>query len=161
VAMKEMPKDAAAEARVGLAGPVLGSLASLVPLAIHAAGGGDLFLALAYVGFLLNLFNLLPVLPLDGGRAMAAVSPWMWFVGYALLVGATIAFPNPVMLLILLLGGMETWRRWKARKSPESREFHRVPRRTRLIVAGVYIGLALALAVGVDATHLVRSFSDV
>jgi Zn-dependent protease len=70
VAMKEMPKDAAAEARVGLAGPVLGSLASLVPLAIHAAGGSDLFLALAYVGFLLNLFNLLPVLPLDGGR------PW-------------------------------------------------------------------------------------
>ena len=65
------------------------------------------------------------------------------------------------MLLILLLGGMETWRRWKARKSPESREFHRVPRRTRLIVAGVYIGLALALALGVDATHLERSFSDV
>jgi Zn-dependent protease len=161
VAMKDMPKDAAAEARVGLAGPVLGSIASLVPLAIHAAGGSDLFLALAYVGFLLNLFNLLPVLPLDGGRAMAALSPWMWFVGYGLLVAATVAFPNPVMLLILLLGGMETWRRWQARKTPEAREFHRVPRRTRLIVAGVYVGLALALALGVDATHLERSFSDV
>jgi len=58
---------------------LFGSLAALVPLAIHAAGGSDLFLALAYVGFLLNLFNLLPVLPLDGGRAMAALSPWMWF----------------------------------------------------------------------------------
>ena len=136
VAMKEMPKDAAAEARVGLAGPVLGSAGALVPLAIHAAGGSDLFLALAYVGFLLNLFNLLPVLPLDGGRAMAALSPSLWFVGYALLVAATIAFPNPVMLLVLLLGGIETWRRWKARKTPEAREFHRVPRRTRLIVAG-------------------------
>ena len=95
VAMKEMPKDAAAEARVGLAGPVLGSAASLLPLAIHALGGSDLFLALAYVGFLLNLFNLLPVLPLDGGRAMAALSPTLWFVGYALLVAATVAFPNP------------------------------------------------------------------
>ena len=78
------------------------------------------------MGFLLNLFNLLPVLPLDGGRAMAALSPWMWFVGYALLVAATFVFPNPVMLLMLLLGGLETWRRWKARKTPEAREFHRV-----------------------------------
>ena len=76
VAMKELPKDAGAEARVGLAGPVLGSLAALVPLAIYALAGDELFLALAYVGFLLNLFNLLPVLPLDGGRAMAALSPW-------------------------------------------------------------------------------------
>ena len=70
-----------------------------MPLAIYAAGGSELFLALAYVGFLLNLFNLLPVLPLDGGRAMAALSPSLWFVGYALLVAATIAFPNPVLIL--------------------------------------------------------------
>ncbi len=161
VAMKEMPKDAAAEARVGLAGPVLGSAASLVPLAIHALGGSDLFLALAYVGFLLNLFNLLPVLPLDGGRAMAALSPALWFVGYALLVAATIAFPNPVMILILLLGGLETWRRWQERNTPAVREFHRVPRGTRIVVAVVYLGLAAALALGVDATHIQRDFGDV
>ena len=120
VAMKELPKDAAAEARVGLAGPVLGSLAALVPLGLWAITGDELFQALAFVGFFLNLFNLLPVLPLDGGRAMAALSPWMWFVGYGLLVAATIAFPNPIMLLILLFGGLETWRRWKERKTPEA-----------------------------------------
>ncbi|MEA2379171.1 MAG: hypothetical protein QOK00_919 [Thermoleophilaceae bacterium] len=161
VAMKELPKDAAAEARVGLAGPVLGSLASLVPLGIYALTGEELFKALAFVGFFLNLFNLLPVLPLDGGRAMAALSPWMWFVGYALLIAATIAFPNPIMLLILLFGGLETWRRWKERKSPESRAFHRVPTRTRLAIAGVYLLLAAALAVGMDATFLHRDFGDV
>jgi Zn-dependent protease len=161
VAMKELPKDAAAEARVGLAGPVLGSLASLVPLGVYALTGEELFKALAFVGFFLNLFNLLPVLPLDGGRAMAALSPWMWFVGYALLIAATIAFPNPIMLLILLFGGLETWRRWKERKSPESRAFHRVPTRTRLAIAGVYLLLAAALAVGMDATFLHRDFGDV
>ena len=161
VAMKALPKDAGAEARVGLAGPVLGSAAALVPLAIHAAGGSELFLALAYVGFLLNLFNLLPVLPLDGGRAMAALSPSLWFVGYALLIAATIAFPNPVLILVLLLGGLETWRRWKARKTPEAQEFHRIPRRTRVLVAIVYLGLALALAVGVDLTFVDRDFGDV
>jgi Zn-dependent protease len=161
VAMKELPKDAAAEARVGLAGPVLGSLAALVPLGIYALTGNELFQALAFVGFFLNLFNLLPVLPLDGGRAMAALSPWMWFVGYSLLIGATIVFPNPIMLLILLFGGVETWRRWKARKSPEAREFHRVKPATRIAVAGVYLGLAAALAVGMDLTFIERDLSDV
>jgi Zn-dependent protease len=161
VAMKELPKDAAAEARVGLAGPVLGSLAALVPLGIYGLTGDELFKALAFVGFFLNLFNLLPVLPLDGGRAMAALSPWMWFVGYALLIAATFAFPNPIMILILLFGGLETWRRWQARKSPESREFHRVPTGTRVVIAVVYLGLAAALAVGMDATFLDRDFGDV
>jgi Zn-dependent protease len=73
VAMKQLPKDAAAEARVGLAGPVLGSAAALVPLGIYAAGGSDLFLALAYVGFLLNLFNLIPIGILDGGSMWRAI----------------------------------------------------------------------------------------
>src|SRR3954466_3237131 len=58
VGMKKMPEDAAAEARVGLAGPVLGSIACLVPLGIYEAGGSELFRALAFTGFFLNLFNL-------------------------------------------------------------------------------------------------------
>jgi Zn-dependent protease len=161
VGMKQMPEDAAAEARVGLAGPVLGSIGCLVPLGLYAATGNELFQALAFTGFLLNLFNLLPVLPLDGGRAMAALSPWMWLVGFALLVAAAIAFPNPIMLLILVFGGMETWRRWRARNTPEGQRYHRVGARTRVTVALVYIGLAVALGVGMDLTHLERTLADV
>ena len=161
VGMKRMPDDAGAEARVGLAGPVLGSVGCLVPLGIWLATGEDFWQALAFVGFFLNLFNLLPVLPLDGGRAMAALSPWMWVIGFGLLVGTTIAFPNPIMLLIVLLGGIETWRRWKLRKTPESQRYHRVKPTTRVAVAVVYIGLAVALAAGMGFTFLERDFGDV
>ena len=161
VAMKELPEDAAAEARVGLAGPVLGSIGALVPLGIYALTGNELFQALAFVGFFLNLFNLLPVLPLDGGRAMAALSPALWLVGFALLVAVALLYPNPIMLLILLFGGFETYRRWKARKQPEARAYHRVSRGTRLAVATVYLGLAVALALGMDATFLERDLDDV
>ena len=161
IAAKSMGDDAAAEARVGLAGPILGSIASLVPLGIWLATGNEFWQALAFVGFFLNLFNLVPVLPLDGGRAMAALSPWVWVAGYTALIALTVAFPNPILLLILLFGGFETWRRWKARRSPEARAYHAIPGRTRALVAFVYIGLAAALAFGVSETFLERDFSDV
>jgi len=158
IGMKEMPKDAGAEARVGLAGPVLGSIGCLVPLGLWALTGDDLFRALAYIGFFLNLLNLVPILPLDGGRAMAAVSPAFWAVGMALIVAATILFPSPIILLIVLFGGLETWRRWQQRKSPESKAYHDVSRGTRLAVGAVYLGLALLLAVGIHFTHFTRTF---
>ncbi len=161
IALRELPKDAAVEARVGLAGPILGSLGTCIPLAIWQITGEELFQALAFFGFFLNLFNLAPVLPLDGGRAMSALTPWMWIVGYALLVVATFVFPNPIMLLILLFGGLETYRRWKERKHPEQQRFHTLRPRTRAAVAATYVGLALALAVGMEATFLERDFDDV
>jgi Zn-dependent protease len=160
VAMKELPKDAAAEARVGLAGPVLGTLGCLIPLGIWLATGDELFQALAYIGFFLNLLNLLPVLPLDGGRAMAALSPWMWIVGFAMLIALVVFFPSPIILLVVLFGGFETWRRWKARKTPEAKRYNKVRPWTRVAVAAVYLGLAAALAVGMDATFLERELSD-
>jgi Zn-dependent protease len=161
ISAKSMGDDAGAEARVGLAGPILGSIATLVPLVIWAATGSHFWQALAFIGFFLNLFNLLPILPLDGGRAMAALSPWVWLVGLAGLVAMAFFFPSPILLLILLLGGMESWRRWKTRKTPEGRAYHQIPRRTRVLVAAVYLALVVALAVGVSATHLPRGLSDV
>ena len=161
VAMKSLPDDAGAEARVGLAGPVLGSLAALVPLGIYFATGEDFWRALAYVGFFINLFNLLPVLPLDGGRAMAALSPKVWLAGMAALVAMAIFFPNPILILIVVFGGLETWRRWKIRNTPEAQAFHDIPTRTRVLVAVVYLGLAALLALGVYETHFERTLADV
>ena len=155
---KQLGNDALAEARVGLAGPVLGSLGALAFLPIAWVTGNNLFRALAFTGFFLNLFNLAPVLPLDGGRAMAAMAPWMWFVGLGVMVGAALAFPNPIIILILLFGAMETWRRWKARRAGgvETQAYYRVSPRNRLLVAAVYVGLIGLLAYGMHATHLVR-----
>jgi hypothetical protein len=96
------------------------------------------------------------VLPLDGGRAMAAVSPAIWLVGLAALVAIAIIFPNPILFLILIFGGFESWRRWRGRNTPQARAYHAIPARTRALVAATYLGLAAALAVGVAETFFSR-----
>ena len=157
ISAKSLGNDAAAEARVGLAGPILCSIATLVPLGLWLLTGEDFWRALAYVGFLINLFNLLPVLPLDGGRAMAAISPWVWLAGFASLIVLMFFFPNPILLLVIIFGGLETWRRWKQRNTPEGRAYNRVPVRTRALVAATYLALAAVLAAGVAETYFERS----
>jgi Zn-dependent protease len=154
VAMKQMPKNALAEARVGLAGPVLGSLGALGAWGIYELTQEPLFLGLAYVGFFLNLFNLLPMLPLDGGRAVGALSPAFWFVGIVGLVALVVVSPNPILILIALLGGLELWRRWRARNTPEGRTYYKVEPRDRLLVGLAYFGLIAVLAAAMAATFV-------
>ena len=113
---KSLGGNALAEARVGLAGPILGTIGAAACLPIASATGSDLWQALAFTGFFLNLFNLLPVTPLDGGRAMAALAPWMWFVGLGAIVVLAIAFPNPIIIIIALLGAFDVYGRWTRRR---------------------------------------------
>ena len=159
VGARSMGGNALAEARIGLAGPVLGTLATAALIPIAEAQDSDFLRALAFTGFFLNLFNLAPVVPLDGGRAMAAMAPWMWFAGFAAMLGFFVLFPNPILVLILLLGGMETWRRWKTRKQGlEGNEaYYRVKPVHRLAVATAYLALIAICAVGMDLTFVDRT----
>jgi len=159
VMMKSMPDDALAEARVGLAGPVLGTVGAGACLAIGEAIDSDLLRALAYVGFFLNLINLIPVVPFDGGRAMAAMAPWMWFVGFGALVALVFIAFNPFLLIFALLAGMETYRRWEQRKKQPAGEadYYKVSLRNRLIVGAVYLGLIAVLAFGMQEAHILST----
>jgi Zn-dependent protease len=160
ITARSLGDNALAEARVGLAGPILGSLAALAVAVIGKLTHSDMLIALAYVGFLINLFNLLPIVPLDGGRAMAAMAPWMWFVGFGALLVMLFTLPsNPILLIIVLFGGFELYRRWKLRKtrSPAQEAYYRVAPHHRLLVGIVYIGLAAGLAFGMAETHVLAS----
>jgi Zn-dependent protease len=152
VAMKQMPKDALAEARVGLAGPVLGTLGGLAALGLYALTGENLFLGLAYFDFIINLFNLAPLLPLDGGRAVGAMSPVFQLLGLGFMVA--LCFVAPIMAIIALIGLPELWRRWKTRNTPEGRAYYDLPLGQRVAVGVVYVGLILALGLLTGATFV-------
>jgi len=159
ISARSLGDDAVAEARVGLAGPILGSIGAAGCVLLWRATGSDFWRALAFTGFFLNLFNLLPVVPLDGGRAMAAMAPWMWFVGFLGMIALAIIFPNPIILIIVVFAGYETYRRWKLRRSggAEQEAYYNVRPLDRWLVAAVYLSLVALLVVGMNATNLTRT----
>jgi len=161
IGARSLGDNALAEARVGLAGPILGSLGAAACVVVWKETGNDIWRSLAYIGFLLNLFNLIPVVPLDGGRAMAAMSPWMWFLGFGGLVVLAFIDPNPVVVIVLILGGFEMYRRITRYRhsSPEQRDYYRVPPIDRLLIGAVYIALIALLVVGMHATYVQTSLN--
>jgi len=156
VGMRQLPDDAWKEARVALAGPILGSIGAALVWVAAEATGSDFLLALAFVGFFLNLFNLIPIVPLDGGRAVGALHPAIWLVGLVMMVALAVVSPNPILILIVILGGLELWRRWRERGV--NVEYYRLRVSQRVTVAVVYIGLIVVLGVAVSATHVARTF---
>ena len=156
IGMRELPDDAWKEAKVALAGPIVGSLGAAAFWIAGEATGSDLLVALAFVGFFLNLFNLIPIVPLDGGRAAGALHPALWFVGLLLMVGLVVVRPNPLLLIIVILGGMDLWNRWRARG--DAGDYYRLTMAQRVGVAVVYLGLVAVLGVAMSVTHVERTF---
>lgn len=162
IGLKQPPKDARQEAVIAIGGPLVGSLGAIAALLLAAAApeGGyahNLLLALAYVGFLINLFNLVPLTPLDGGRIASALSPWANVVGLGLLVllilgpvAAGFAF-NPFLLLILVIGGISTLQRFRSRSARP--EYERIAASTRMWIGVGYAVLIAICAIGMAETH--------
>jgi len=156
ITLKELPDNAWAEAKVAIAGPILGSLGAAATWGLGEYFDSQLLVALAFTGFFLNLFNLAPISPLDGGRIVAAIHPALWVVGLVLLLGLTIVAPNPILILILVLGGLESWRRWQSRHSPVAETYYRVSRAQRVFTGVAYLVLAALLTGGMSATYVER-----
>jgi Zn-dependent protease len=154
ISMKGIPRSAYVEAKVGLAGPVLGTLGAAAVLGLGELQDSDLLRAAAHTGFLLNLFNLLPIPPLDGGRAMAAIHPSLWIAGLAGLAALLVVSPNAILILILLLGGHQAWVRWRSRHDDDAASYYSVPSAQRVVIALVYLGVAAVCVLGMRAGYV-------
>lgn len=153
IELKQQPHDAETEAYIGMAGPLIGSLGALACYYAARATGSPLLLALAYAGFFLNLFNLIPVSPFDGGRISAVISPRLWLLGAPLLVGLFFWRPSPLLILMAILAAPKVIEAIKGFNSPEQQAYYLADAETRLSYALLYLGLAAFLAIMCHELH--------
>jgi Zn-dependent protease len=151
IALKDSPPNAWIEAQVGIGGPLLGTLGAALCDALYVLTGIPLFRALAFTGFFLNLFNLAPVGFLDGGRIVAALSPWLWLVGLAIMGAFMVLNPNFIVGLILLMSLPRLILLFRRKTAAEARYFE-VTAARRWLIAVLYFGLVVFLMLGMRAT---------
>jgi hypothetical protein len=88
---------------------------------------------------------------------VAAIHPAIWALGLVILTALVFISPNPILILILVVGALEVWRRWRERKDPAAAEYYRISPRKRIAVAVAYVTLAVVLAVAMDLTYVERN----
>ncbi|HEY1848322.1 MAG TPA: hypothetical protein VGG37_03900, partial [Opitutaceae bacterium] len=156
IALKAMPKNAWVEACVGIGGPLLGTAGALACGALYFPTQNPLFLALCYSACFINLFNLIPISPLDGGRIAAAISPWLWAVGVVIL-GAALYLGwlqlNFIIIAILVLCAFRVYR-LLGKKRVEDASYFSVSLPRRCVMAAMYVGLAAILTAAMALTRV-------
>jgi Zn-dependent protease len=160
VSMKQQPRSVAQESVMAIGGPILGSIAAglcyLGYMAAPASSTGQLLKALAYFGFLINLFNLVPVTPLDGGRVLSLLSKWFNVAGLAIAAGLLLfelqgrETVSPVLFLVLLFGAFSTFQRFRSTQLNPA--YYQVSSQTKVMIGSLYLALLLALGLGMLST---------
>jgi Zn-dependent protease len=163
VSMKQQPRTVAQESIMAIGGPVLGSIAAglcyLGYLSMPDLSTGQLLRALAYFGFLINLFNLIPLTPLDGGRVTSLLSKWFNVAGLAIAAGLLLfeiqsgTNVSPVLFLVLIFGAFSTWQRFRSTQLNPA--YYAVDAQTKVIVGSLYLALLLALGLGMLQTSAI------
>src|SRR5437773_2260084 len=147
IALKDQPRNAWMEACVGIGGPLLGSLGALACNSLGEIFNIPFLIVLASVGYFLNLFNLMPVGFLDGGRIVTALSRWLWLPGFAMLLWFGWKFPNFIVWLIVIASLPRIFSLFRKR-TEEERRYYEVTPTERWTMSILYFGLIAALALG-------------
>jgi len=147
ISLREQPMNAETEAYIAYAGPFVGTVGAFLCLWLGREHDSTLLLALAKSGFILNLFNLIPVSPLDGGRITAVLTPRVWLLGVPCLLSVWVFWPSPMLVLVALLAAPQIIAAWRYDPAaPENRVYYGVSWRTRILWTLLYIGLVVILA---------------
>src|SRR5438552_1197884 len=152
--LKDQPIDAETEAYIAYAGPFIGTLGAFAAYFIGRDQESELWMAVAYSGFIINLFNLIPLSPLDGGRITQVLSPRIWLIGVPMLVALFFYMPSPLLILIAIVAAPNVIAAWRYDpNSAEARAYRDVPLATKAEYTIMYLGLAAVLALMAHNVH--------
>ncbi|HMD50492.1 MAG TPA: site-2 protease family protein [Bryobacteraceae bacterium] len=111
VRMRQYPHNVGEDARVGLAGPIWGLGSAVAAWLAAITTGLPIWYAIAHTAAWLNLFNLIPVWQLDGGRGFRALTRKQRGIAAAVAVGMWAVTHQTILLLIALGAGYRLFSR--------------------------------------------------
>jgi Zn-dependent protease len=152
ISLKNQSLSAETTAFVGLAGPLLGSTSAFLVYLVALQYQSHWLLAISYAGFVLNLFNLIPVVPLDGGHVVAGISPKIWIIGIPLLVALYFWRPNPLLIIVTILALPKAWSAMRG-KVPDRPESELASNGQKARFAAEYLGLVCFLTLMAFEVH--------
>jgi Zn-dependent protease len=154
IELKDQPLDVRTEAYIAFAGPLVGTVGAVAFYLWGRWTDNTLLLAIAYAGLFINLFNLLPVSPLDGGRITAILSPRVWLLGAPLMLAMLFYRPSPILVIIAIMAFPQFLRAWNYDpKAPENVAYYGVPLQAKLEYGGLYLALTAYLSVMTYEVH--------
>jgi len=103
IRLQQHPTNPAEDARIGLAGPLWGMGAALACYLLFLATGAEIWAAIAHLGAFINIFNLLPIASLDGGRGFRALSRNQALLTTVALCGAWFLSGESMLLLVAIV----------------------------------------------------------
>ena len=138
------PTSALKQAQIGIAGPIAGTIGATAAYLLYLSTGWDVLLLAAVLGFVINLFNLIPVWQLDGSWILAPVSKWVYVAGYGLVVLAILWLHSIFLIIIAVFGLSSLVQRFRAAQSPY---YTSVPVRARWALGAAWLALVVFLGV--------------
>lgn len=141
--LEAQPRQTWRDALVGLAGPLIGSAASVLCAVVFDFTDNPFFLGMACVGYFYNLFTLIPILDLEGGWIAPAIAPLAWFIG---LLVSVLELTNGFNLVLLCVVSFLVPRLILILRARAPRTDLECTNRQRLIVSVGYFLLVLTLA---------------
>ena len=149
---REHPRDPIKQAQIGIAGPIAGTIAATAAFVLYGETHWGFLLFWAWIGFYINLFNLIPFGMLDGGWILAPVSKWLQVAGLGLL-GASVFLIgfSPILIILVILGIPTLWNRF--RNPALDAYYGAVPKAARYGMGAAWLALVVYLAFASIQAH--------
>ena len=153
----ENTKNCKENALIAIGGPVFGGILGLIYYVVYCFTGDYTFLVLCFNSIILNLANLIPVNPLDGGYIAEAISPVICYMGFPFLLYLFISahrLKSKILLFFIIIGGI--YQAYKFTIKYKKDAYFKLDRQSKIKFIIIYSIVVLSL--GVSAIYFYNTF---
>ncbi len=153
----ENPENCKENALIAMGGPLFGGLLGLIYYIVYYVTGDYTFLVLTFISIILNLGNLIPVSPLDGGQIAEAISPILCYIGFPFLIYlfmSSNSLQSKILLLFIIVAGIYQTYNFTIKYKTDSYYKLDKPNKTKFI----FIYCILVISLAISAIYLYNSF---